>query len=255
MKLNISCAVVNNYLLAFVFSISGFVGVAQSTIRPLENQEIVLSSNDSTVRLNICNTNPKVKLRSNLRYYWYLSHTVYSNQGGYSGHLLNGHYLVFDKQMRLKVEGNFKNGLKEGVWKSWGNNGCLESEYFWHRGLRAGTALLYNSMGNVYKEVPYSNDMIHGVVITRIGDKLEKQKFRNGVEIKKPVRKSKIEKVKQPRLPRSKVVKVKATREQHEKSLLNFWPFHRVKKDSKDMASPGVSGISNKDSLRINNLP
>ena len=232
----------NKYILALLFSVFCWNCVdAQSPTKTIDNQEIVLSYNDSLIRLNICNVNPKVKVKSNLRYYWYMSHSVYSNQGGFSGHLLNGRYLVFDKDRRLRVDGNFKDGLKVGVWKTWNASGVLESEYTWEKGLRDGTAILYTSLGSVYKEIPYSDDVVDGSIIVHNGDKIEKLKYNDGVAVSKKVKKSTIQKVEFPTGNKEKKSRKGKNLEDgnrqvnptsDKKPLFHFWPFYRKEKAS-----------------------
>jgi antitoxin component YwqK of YwqJK toxin-antitoxin module len=77
--------------------------------------------------------NPAVK--SNLFYYWYSANLIHSTQGGYSGKLLNGQYSEFYLNKNLKVQGAFKTGLKNGVWKNWNSDGTINKVQTWKNGV------------------------------------------------------------------------------------------------------------------------
>lgn len=69
-----------------------------------------------------------------LLYYWYSANTIHISQGGFSGKLLNGQYTEYYTNKNLKEQGNFKKGLKDGVWKSWNEEGTLTSVTNWKHG-------------------------------------------------------------------------------------------------------------------------
>jgi len=73
-------------------------------------------------------------IKSNLSYYWYNANTIHISQGGFSGKLLNGLYTEYYTNKNLKEQGNFKKGLKDGVWKSWNEEGILTSVTNWKLG-------------------------------------------------------------------------------------------------------------------------
>lgn len=99
-----------------------------------DNQvHIVDSTQEITADILPYKSEPKIK---NDRYYfWYLNNIIHSTQGGYSGQLLNGHYLAFYPDKNLKEEGDFKKGLKDGEWKAWNPKGDLTSVANWNEGL------------------------------------------------------------------------------------------------------------------------
>ncbi len=92
---------------------------------------------DSTQEINAemlpFKADPKVK---NDRYYfWYYNNVIHSTQGGYTGQLLNGHYIAFYPDKNLKEEGNFNRGLKDGEWKTWNQKGDLTNVTDWNEGV------------------------------------------------------------------------------------------------------------------------
>src|SRR5665213_873220 len=95
---------------------------------------IVDSAQEIQVDILPYKTEPRIK---NDRYYfWYLHNIIHSTQGGYSGQLLNGHYTAFYPDKNLKEEGDFKTGLKDGVWKTWNPKGDLTSVTNWDEGIQ-----------------------------------------------------------------------------------------------------------------------
>ena len=96
---------------------------------------IIDSTQEIRAQVLAYKTDPKIK---NDRYYfWYLKNIIHSTQGGYSGQLLNGHYVAFYPDKNLKEQGNFKNGLKNGEWKSWNPKGDLTSVTEWNEGVQS----------------------------------------------------------------------------------------------------------------------
>ena len=95
-------------------------------------------------------SDPKVK---NDRYYfWYLNKVIHSTQGGFSGQLLNGHYVSYYPDKNLKEEGDFKRGLKDGVWKTWNKKGDLITVVSWDEGVAVA-----DSQPSLFKKIPFFN--------------------------------------------------------------------------------------------------
>jgi hypothetical protein len=69
-----------------------------------------------------------------LFYYWYGANTIHMTQGGFSGKLLNGLYTEYYINKNLKEQGSFKKGLKNGIWKSWNEDGSLVATKNWKHG-------------------------------------------------------------------------------------------------------------------------
>jgi hypothetical protein len=95
-------------------------------------------------------TDPKIK---NDRYYfWYLNNVIHSTQGGYNGKLLNGHYIAFYPDKNLKEQGDFKTGLKDGIWKTWNPKGDLTNVTNWDEGV-----VVPDSQQPFWKKIPFLN--------------------------------------------------------------------------------------------------
>jgi hypothetical protein len=96
---------------------------------------IRLTQSDETIVATIepVSSNPSIK--QNLLYYWYSANTIHHTQGGFSGKLLNGLYTAYYPNKNLKEQGNFKKGLKDGIWKNWNEDGSFAKTCTWNNGI------------------------------------------------------------------------------------------------------------------------
>ncbi len=97
--------------------------------------KVRIAENDKTILAEIIPVNKNPKANPTLYYYWYSANVIHLTQGGFSGKLLNGSYDEFYANNNLKQQGNFKKGLKDGVWKSWDENGTLTQVSTWKNGI------------------------------------------------------------------------------------------------------------------------
>jgi len=96
-------------------------------IRIVEKDKVI------QVEIKPGDNNPKTK--SDRFYYWYSANAIHATQGGFSGKLLNGLYNEYYLDKNIKQQGFFKNGLKDGVWKTWKEDGTLAALSNWKNGL------------------------------------------------------------------------------------------------------------------------
>jgi hypothetical protein len=91
--------------------------------------------------------------------------TVQVPDTGYTGikQYMSGQLLV--------KEVTFKNGVREGVMKSFYQTGELRQSFWYEKGLREDSAVWYFQEGQVFRTTPYKKDTIDGI---------QKQYFRNG---------------------------------------------------------------------------
>lgn len=121
-----------------------------------------------------------------LFYYWYASNHIHVQQGGYSGRLLNGTYVEYDKQRNVREQGAFSKGLKNGIWKKWNTNGSLLMMEAWNKGLRSGPFTEFDANGKAVRSGYYKKGMVDGILTTRLGgDSVKYTRYRQGIEIKK----------------------------------------------------------------------
>jgi hypothetical protein len=92
------------------------------------------------------------KIKNDRYYFWYYNNIIHSTQGGFNGQLLNGHYVSLYKDKNLKEQGDFKRGLKDGVWKSWNQKGDLTNVTTWDEGV-----VVPDGGQSVWKKIPFLN--------------------------------------------------------------------------------------------------
>jgi len=73
-------------------------------------------------------------------------------------------------QLKIK-EVTFKNGIREGLMKSFYQSGKVRQTFWYHNGLREDSARWLYEQGEVFRTTPYKNDTVDGI---------QKQFYRNG---------------------------------------------------------------------------
>lgn len=105
--------------------------------RSIDNpDQIRIRDSSQEIRVDVLPYKTEPKIKNDRYYYWYLDNIIHSTQGGYTGQLLNGHYISFYPDHNLKEEGDFKAGLKDGEWKTWNRKGGLTSVTNWNDGVQ-----------------------------------------------------------------------------------------------------------------------
>ena len=122
----------------FLFvALSMFVLSAQAQKMPDAGlNKVRISTADKTIVADIDPVLSNPSSKSALFYYWYGSNEIHVTQGGFSGKLLNGQYTEYYPNKNLKEQGQFKKGLKNGLWKAWNGDGLLLSTTKWNNGMQ-----------------------------------------------------------------------------------------------------------------------
>lgn len=76
-----------------------------------------------------------------------------------SGNLILDREVVYYANQKLKMDGEYKDELRNGLWKAWYENGTLWSEGEYKEGKRNGKGTYYHANGRKYIEGLYSNDV------------------------------------------------------------------------------------------------
>ena len=97
--------------------------------------KVRIAADDKTILAEIIPVGSNPKAKADLYYYWYSANMIHITQGGFSGKLLNGNYNEFYLNKNLEVQGAFKNGLKNGAWKTWNEDGTLALVANWKNGV------------------------------------------------------------------------------------------------------------------------
>lgn len=92
-------------------------------------------------------------------YYWFKSGHIRVTQGSYYGKLLHGNYKVVDIDKHLLEEGQFKKGIKTGLWRTWYENGNLKSTWQRKHGLFKDRYIIreYDTTGKIIIKRPENN--------------------------------------------------------------------------------------------------
>ena len=81
----------------------------------------------------------------------------------YKGELLNGDILSYYENGKLRSEGNYKEGKKEGVWKEWYENGQLDEIINYKDGKRDGLRKVWYENGELEHKGNYDEGKKEGV--------------------------------------------------------------------------------------------
>lgn len=148
---------------------------------------------DQDFRYEFYVTNKTITPKVNKVYYWFKGGSIHSAQGDFGGDLLNEVFLKTYHSNQIAEKGNFKNGLKVGIWKTWHPNGSIESTQKWTKGLRTGMYYKYDENGLVAETGCYKNDKKQGKWYDFV--KKDTVNYNNGVPALKKQKISKLDKL------------------------------------------------------------
>ncbi len=95
----------------------------------------------------------------NKYYTWYRADSILVTKGASGGKLLHGDYMELYPNKALKQKGKYKNGIKEGVWETWYQNGDRASVITWKNGLKNGKVEYYSTDGKIQR-ITYENEIV-----------------------------------------------------------------------------------------------
>jgi antitoxin component YwqK of YwqJK toxin-antitoxin module len=70
--------------------------------------------------------------------------------------------ILYYQDGKKQMEGEFRNGKKDGKWTAWFENGRMQSEGFFKNDLRDGKSIVWRENGFKYYEGNYSLGQLHG---------------------------------------------------------------------------------------------
>ncbi len=117
---------------------------------------------DQDFRYEFYTTKKSISPKLYKTYYWFKGGLIHNAQSGVSGELLNDKFVKTYHSNQLAEQGAFRNGLKKGLWKTWYNNGVLESTQRWSSGVRSGMYNKFDEYGNLIVKGSYTNDLKFG---------------------------------------------------------------------------------------------
>ncbi|WP_264566845.1 toxin-antitoxin system YwqK family antitoxin [Flavobacterium sp. N3904] len=148
---------------------------------------------DADFRYEFYITKKTLTPKANKVYYWFKGGAIHSAQGDFGGELLNDVFLKTYHSNQIAEKGNFKNGLKVGIWKTWHPNGSIESTQKWANGIRTGMYYKYDENGLVAETGCYKNDKKQGIWYDFV--KKDTTKYRDGIPVVKKQKLSKLDKL------------------------------------------------------------
>lgn len=146
-----------------------------------------LSDSSSKIECKVLIQKYDLKANSDIEYFWIKNNKLQKNKGGYSGSLLHGSFLKYNKEGQLIEKGEFLTGLKNGLWQYWNVKGELVKSLSYIEGTLDGETINYFPDGSVEK-IPYVNGLIHGKKMMISADSIHIEKYRQGVLIPRKVK-------------------------------------------------------------------
>ncbi len=115
-------------------------------------------------------------------YFWCDNTSIHQTPGNYSGHLLDGTYTeYYFPGNNLCSKGEYRNGLKTGIWISWLENGKLKETSYWKKGKLTDERCIYDESGKIVRTENYKNGLLNGNVIEITKDTPVYTNYRNGL--------------------------------------------------------------------------
>lgn len=113
-----------------------FVLIALFSFSQEKTRRIPITTKEGTKAIvEVDNRHKKIKPQKEVRYTWYKAKSILTTQGAYQGDLLHGVYQENYANKQLKVQGTYKYGLKNGIWRYWDEAGKLVKEENWKNGV------------------------------------------------------------------------------------------------------------------------
>ncbi|PRY48082.1 hypothetical protein B0I27_11616 [Arcticibacter pallidicorallinus] len=158
-----------------------FFSVGAQDILKEQTSKVTTVEADRSITAYVLPVRREPTIDSDVTYYWFKAGKIYHTQGGYSGRLLNGHFSSFYLTKNLKEEGDFKKGIKSGLWRSWRESGILEKAAYYRKGQENGRFFTYDDSGVVKQIGRMKGGKFHGNVKTYVSqDSVTDVYYRNG---------------------------------------------------------------------------
>lgn len=114
----------NSILKTFgIYSLLGFVLVLSLLSFQEWEPNLKKRISDTSYRYEFYVTKDEPRVKSDRIYYWFKGGTIHNSENGISGELLHDVFEKFYLNNQLAEKGEFKKGLKVGLWKTWYANG------------------------------------------------------------------------------------------------------------------------------------
>lgn len=123
---------------------------------------------DKDYRYEFYTTEKTNTIKNTKNYYWFKGGLIHSSQGGEAGQLLHDNFKKFYHSNQLAEQGRFKKGLKVGLWKTWFQNGTLETTQEFSNGFLSGNFQKFDAKGNLIEKGKFQQGKKQGKWINYI---------------------------------------------------------------------------------------
>lgn len=189
-----------------------------------QNPNLPKKVSDKEFRYEFFTKIKKIKTKKNFTYYWFKGGKIHLSEFGSTNELLHGKYVKYYLSNQLAEQGNFKNGLRIGLWKNWFENGKLAKIENYSNGRRNGKFEDYNELGKLVRSGYYKNNKKHGTFIDFI--KKDTIKYKNdSIKIKKI------------KLKKEKNKNILPKENTPSKAKRNIWSFFKKKNKKNDKST------------------
>ncbi len=156
---------------------------AQLFSKEIKTREMQVLQNDSLYIVNFIYSDERKKEPNHCIdcfYFWVSNNSIVRNQGAYIENPLHGTCVIMNGN-KVIARGEFENGLKNGIWKHWDENGNLVYTTEWKNGKKHGTKTEYKN-NQIFKTSEYKDNTLHGKKITFRDDSVvSEQKYKHGI--------------------------------------------------------------------------
>lgn len=123
---------------------------------------------DTSFKYEFYVTDKEPEVESDRIYYWFKGGAIHNSEYGVSGNLLDDTFDKFYLNNQLAEQGSFNKGLKVGLWKTWYENGAVETTQYWDEGRKKGFFYHYTQDGQLMEKGRYRADKKQGKWINYI---------------------------------------------------------------------------------------
>lgn len=132
-------------LTILIFILCQSAGIAGTRRIAVNKYEIILKTSEGTIRSWVSAEKKRISLKPDRFYYGYYLNGLFCKQGELQGKPLNGKFSRYDLKDNILESGQFKHGLKEGLWKSLSSGGNLTEIKEYKKGVPDGQRVIYKN--------------------------------------------------------------------------------------------------------------
>lgn len=137
----------HKYFITLIFIFwNALTGISAAPgIKPSSTHEVILKTKEGTICTWTCDKVKKVSLKNYRIYYGIYLNELFYKQGVLQGDPLNGKFNRYDLTYNVVETGNFRYGLKTGMWKHLAADGQLTETTNYRNGVLCGKRTLYEN--------------------------------------------------------------------------------------------------------------